>query len=59
MPTSFSSIFLDVPLTWLPSAMFLLPLRAACTIWSWVRDFGSMNRSQNFTVASYTSTDIW
>jgi hypothetical protein len=24
---------LEVPDTWLPSPMFLLPLRAACTIW--------------------------
>ncbi|OQC67466.1 MAG: hypothetical protein BWX48_00704 [Verrucomicrobia bacterium ADurb.Bin006] len=36
----------------LPSALFLLPLRAACTIWSWVRDSGLMKRSQKRTVAS-------
>ncbi len=28
---SLSSVFLDVPLAWLPSAMFCTPLRAACT----------------------------
>jgi hypothetical protein len=43
---------LDVPEIWLPSAMFLLPLRAACTIWSWVRERRSMKRSQKRTVAS-------
>jgi len=26
------SIFLDVPLAWLPSAVFCTPERAACTI---------------------------
>jgi len=29
---SFISIFFDVPLAWLPSAMFCTPERAACTI---------------------------
>jgi hypothetical protein len=51
-PTSFNSSFFDVPLTWLPSAMFLFPLRAACTIWSRVRERGSIKRLQNTTVAS-------
>jgi hypothetical protein len=45
---------LDVPDAALPSAMFCLPLREACTIWSCVRERRSMNRSQNRTVASYT-----
>ena len=36
----------------LPSAMFCRPDRAACTIWSTVRDRGSRNFSQNQTVAS-------
>jgi hypothetical protein len=36
-PTNFNSVFLEVPDAMLPSAMFCLPLRAACTIWSWVR----------------------
>jgi hypothetical protein len=34
---NFSSNFFEVPLAWLPSAMFWTPLRAACTIWSCVR----------------------
>jgi hypothetical protein len=36
----------------LPSATFWRPLRAACTIWSTVRERGSRKRAQNFTVAS-------
>ena len=49
---SLSSASLEVPEMRLPSAMFLLPLRAACTIWSWVRDLMLMTRSQKRTVAS-------
>jgi len=51
-PTSLSSVFLEVPEAWLPSAIFCLPLRAAWIIWSVVRDLGLINRSQNFIVAS-------
>jgi hypothetical protein len=49
---SFSSIFFDVPLATLPSAMFCTPDRAAWTIWSWVRLRRSMYLSQNRTVTS-------
>jgi len=49
---SFSSIFLDVPLAFDPSAMFCTPLRAACTIWSWVRLRRSTYRSQKRAVTS-------
>lgn len=50
--TSRSSVWLEVAAARLPSAMFWRPLRAACTIWSFVRERGSTKRSQNFTVAS-------
>jgi hypothetical protein len=46
------SLLRDVAAAPLPSLMLRTPLRAACTIWSWVRDRLSMNRSQNTTVAS-------
>jgi hypothetical protein len=49
---SFISIFLEVVAAPLPSEMFRTPLRAACTIWSWVRLLLSMKRSQKTTVAS-------
>ena len=49
---SLSSDFFEVPEAWLPSAMFCTPLRAACTIWSWVRLRRSMQRLQNRTVTS-------
>jgi hypothetical protein len=39
---SFSSVFFDVAEATLPSARFCFPLRAACTIWSWLRDRRSM-----------------
>jgi len=32
--------------------MLRQPLRAACTIWSWVREALGTNRSQKITVAS-------
>ena len=51
-PISLSSVFLEVPEAMLPSAMFCRPLRAACTIWSCVRERLSMKRSQKRTVAS-------
>jgi len=38
-PVSLSSVFLEVAEARLPSAIFWTPLRAAWTIWSWVRDF--------------------
>jgi len=51
---SLSSVSLEVPLAWLPSRMFCLPERAACTIWSRVRERLSTKRSQKRTVPSKT-----
>lgn len=53
---SLISVLFDVPEATLPSSMLRTPLRAACTIWSWVRERRSMNRSQKITVASYTNS---
>jgi hypothetical protein len=47
-----SSVCEEVAEQRLPSAMFCRPERAACTIWSTVRERGSTKRSQNQTVAS-------
>ena len=49
---SFTSVSLEVAEARLPSAIFCTPLRAACTIWSWVRERLSINRSQKMTVPS-------
>ncbi len=53
------TLFLEVALASLPSAMFGTPLRAAWTIRSWVRLFLRMCRSQNRTVTSQTSGVSW
>jgi hypothetical protein len=39
--------------------MFCLPLRAAWTIWSYVRERGSMKRSQKAFVASKMIVVAW
>ena len=53
---SFISVLREVAAAPLPSLMLRTPLRAACTIWSCVRERLSMNRSQKTTVASYTAS---
>jgi hypothetical protein len=42
-----NSVCEEVAAARLPSARFWRPLRAACTIWSTVRERGSRNFSQN------------
>ena len=54
-----SSVCDEVAEARLPSAMFCLPERAACTIWSTVRERRSRNLSQNQTVASSMKVAVW
>lgn len=49
----------DVPLAWLPSAIFRTPLLAVCTLWSWVRLRQLMCRSQKRTVTSKITPVTW
>lgn len=56
MLVSFISDFREVAARPLASLILRTPLRAACTIWSCVRERLSMKRSQKATVASWTAT---
>ena len=57
--SSFIYVSDDVGDTAQPSAIFCLPERAACTIWSVVRSPFCRKRRQKLNVMSYIASDFW